>query len=89
MSYFPTSLRCNFLPYFSSVDKCSDTYPYAFMWGEYCCKSESEKSTQNNLPECDGGHISIDSICCKDDQYEKCPHIGGCKNNRGKHICYN
>ena len=53
------------------------------MWGEYCCKTKLEKSTQNNLAECDGGQISINSVCCEDNEYEKCPHIGGCKNNRG------
>ena len=53
------------------------------MWGEYCCKTEVENTAQNNLYECDGGPLSINSICCEDDLYEKCPHIGGCKNNRG------
>ena len=84
----PTSSSGNFLLYFSLVDRCSSAYPFAFMWGEYCCKTESEKITQSNLAECDGGHISINSVCCEEDQYEKCPHMGGCKNKKGMHICH-
>ena len=53
------------------------------MWGEYCCKTEWEGTAENNLAACDGGLISINSICCEDNQYDKCPNMVGCKNNRG------
>ena len=76
------------MPFFWSIFyleiKCSPAYPYAFMWGEYCCKTEWEGTSENNLDACDGSLISINSICCKDNQYDKCPNMVGCKNNRGK-----
>ena len=54
------------------------------MWGEYCCKTEEEDESSGNFFECDGGSIAINSVCCKSNDYQKCPDTGGCKNNRGK-----
>ena len=84
-SCFSIGVSCNFRSYFLLGNRCSNDYPYAFMWGEYCCKTELEEN--NNFVACDGGPISINSVCCKDNEYEKCPHIGGCKNNRGMNVC--
>ena len=57
------------------------------MWGEYCCETELEATANHNFAACDGGPISINSVCCEDNKYEKCPHIGGCINNRGINCC--
>ena len=52
------------------------------MWGLYCCKSKSKKNISMGMDECDGGAISLNSICCEGDDYEKCPDDRGCSNFR-------
>ena len=54
---------------------CPNDFPYAFMWGEYCCKSAKD---------CDDVEISMDSVCCKNNDYQNCSDTTGCKNNRGR-----
>ena len=52
------------------------------MDGDYCCKYDVEHvEAGNEKPECDGGKISMASLCCKDHQHIKCPHKLGCVNH--------
>ena len=68
---------------------CPRLYPYAFMWGENCCKTAKEDDSTSNLQlpfnfdGCDGSPLSLNSVCCKNNEYEKCPGTGGCKTNKG------
>ena len=29
--------------------RCPNSYPYAFMWGKYCCKTENEDSLEEHI----------------------------------------
>ena len=31
-----------------------------------------------HLDGCDGGDLSIDSVCCEENDYHSCPHDEGC-----------
>ena len=59
------------------------------MWGEYCCKTEWEDTVNSSIIACDGSKISVNSICCEDNQYQKCPKKEGCQNNRGMQSSHN
>ena len=63
--------------------KCPGAYPYAFLWGTYCCKNKNESTAIDPIKECDGSSISIDSVCCKNDEYVKCPSDNECTGSRG------
>ena len=64
--------------------RCPREYPFAFMWGTHCCKHDVEDDTTYGVSECDGGPISLNSICCKNNEYKKCWDLRGCKDRRGK-----
>lgn len=81
ISLIHNSLKC-----FMVAIKCQPKYPYAFMWGLYCCTSKLEKNSSIGMDECNGGAISLNSICCKDNDYEKCPDDRGCSNHWGEII---
>lgn len=66
-----------------SVIRCPRQFPYAFMWGTHCCKHELENNSPNGISECDGGPLSLNSLCCKDNAYQKCRDEKGCHNRRG------
>ena len=53
------------------------------MWGEYCCKSAKEDKSFAPFDGCNGTTLSLNSMCCKNSEYQKCPGTGGCRNNRG------
>ena len=53
------------------------------MWGEYCCKSAEEGQIFFPFDGCNGMSLSLNSVCCKDNEYQKCPGAGGCQNNMG------
>ena len=63
--------------------RCPDNYPYAFMWGAYCCKTRVEDDAKANLKECNGSPISLHSVCCENSEYQRCSNVEGCINNRG------
>ena len=63
--------------------KCPRDYPYAFMWGAYCCKTKYEDKTNDGIQECDNSVISLSSVCCNNDEYLSCPAQGGCKDRKG------
>lgn len=62
--YFPTSL---------SVEDtlCPVSRPFAYLGGQYCCRTYKEKSEPN--PPCTGLAITIDSQCCENNDYQACP----------------
>ena len=57
------------------------------MWGTYCCKNNTESRAIDHLKECDGSSISMDSLCCQNDEYIRCPSNEGCTGSRGNN-CY-
>ena len=58
--------------------QCPLSHPYAYQSGSYCC-SINEELTKGGLESqiasgtCDGHGFNIESTCCKDHQYTKCP----------------
>ena len=58
---------------------CPNSFPYAFMWGEYCCKTSKECDETTAL--------TLDSVCCEKNEYQVCSDTTGCKNNRGMIMC--
>ena len=75
------------------MESCPKDFPYAFMEGDYCCKTQKENifmeydeidnNTTNGKSLCDGGLIHWSSICCQDNNYKKCPNNKKCKNGIG------
>ena len=64
---------------------CPESHPFAYSLGKYCCKHGIEKSYAPHGDKCDGGTISVDSTCCKDDEYADCLS-GLCKSFDIEHI---
>ena len=64
-------------------EKCPKTHPFVYAGGRYCCQYGFEHILQAYGENCDGGPISINSVCCKQFAYIRCP-TGVCK-NRGKY----
>ena len=67
---------------------CTKDHPFAYLNGQYCCETNQEKVNGGSSNEvasgtCDGIGFSIESTCCKDDKYLKCPHTK-CKDYGGK-----
>ena len=53
---------------------CPSSHPYAFQRGTNCCSSEIEDSNIATFGEyCDGGELSIFSMCCNGNQ-TPCPN---------------
>ena len=72
---------------FSGI-RCNNDYPYAFMWGKYCCKNDTEdiiveRNKPGHIEGCDGGTLSIDSVCCTNNDMIKCSSEEGCRNKKG------
>ena len=65
------------------MGKCTKRYPYAFMWGTQCCRYEFEDTSAYGLSECDGRPLTLHSLCCKNNEYEKCSDPRGCENRIG------
>ena len=63
------------------------------MWGTQCCKNEYEATYKgskekyydysDNFDQCNGNLISLDSVCCGNDEYINCPNAYGCTGSRG------
>ena len=66
--------------YYSFLEStCTKDYPFAYRNGKYCCETNLELVKGGNSMEvasgtCDGIGFSIESTCCKDHKYLKCPH---------------
>ena len=73
---------------------CTMNYPFAYLNGDYCCKTNQELSYGGNTSEvasgtCDGTGFSKESTCCKGHDYLKCPNPEGCEDfNGGKKLGY-
>ena len=68
---------------FHFTDQCPQSHPYAYYNGAYCCKYNQEKVWAPQGQECDGGPISITSLCCKGDAGTKCGSGNSCTNHEG------
>ncbi len=73
----------NFVIFYCVVELCPKSFPHAFLWGEYCCKSAKEDQPLVPLDECDGGTLALNSLCCENSEYQKCSGTRGCRNNGG------
>ncbi|KAL5252859.1 hypothetical protein ACHWQZ_G015583 [Mnemiopsis leidyi] len=63
---------------------CPSSFPYAYLMGQYCCKTGKEAIGGDEL--CDGSDIGIDSSCCQDHAYTPCPNFSNtvkCSNYLG------
>ena len=74
--------------YSFSENRCTKDHPFAYLNGQYCCKTNQELVNGGTLNEvasgtCDGIGFSIESTCCKDNKYLKCPYTQ-CKDYAGK-----
>ena len=73
-----------------SEKTCTKDYPFAYLNGQFCCETNQELVNGGSLNEvasgtCDGIGFSIETTCCKDRKWIKCPHTQ-CVNrpNKGK-----
>ena len=62
---------------------CPRSNPYAYLNGEYCCKTDEENpdgGLQDEIDSgtCDGVNFNEQSTCCKDAEFVKCPEANGC-----------
>ena len=54
---------------------CPSSHKYAYLDGEYCCRTNKEKIgnfLDGDL--CDGSVIGIDSRCCENDDWAQCEY---------------
>ena len=63
---------------FLLAHQCPLEHPYAYLNGSYCCATNAENPNGGYESEiasgvCDGQGFSIESTCCKDGQFIKCP----------------
>ena len=59
---------------------CPSSHKWAYLDGRYCCMYAREKVDVNDGTRCDGSRIKLNSSCCKDNAYLRCPHDTGCVN---------
>ena len=74
--------------YSFSESRCTKDHPFAYFNGQYCCETNQELVNGGTLNEvasgtCDGIGFSIESTCCKDNEYLECP-LAKCKDYAGK-----
>ena len=53
-----------------SDSSCPSNYKYAYLSGDYCCRTNKEKIGSGDL--CDGSEIGIYSRCCENNYFVKC-----------------
>ena len=73
------------------VELCPKGFPYAYMGGDYCCTTEKEGSFKElddyskvDRSSCDGGPISLNSVCCQNNRFVRCPNNKKCKSGKGR-----
>ena len=78
----------------SIVNLCPSTHPHPYLDGQYCCKTDQEKTGESHaIPEtCDGGKLGYSSVCCNNDEYAICPNVpcscvGECETGYGPGPC--
>ena len=69
----------------STWAQCPPTHPYAYSKGNSCCKNGYEKFDPDDIAKCNGEPILMNSTCCKDDAYIKCP-VDKCINSKGTFV---
>ena len=62
---------------------CPMDYPYAYLNGKQCCRSNQELVNGGLYSEkksgtCDGINFNRESTCCKDHDNQACQHNEGC-----------
>lgn len=77
--YFVIQLTSN-IP---EIISCPKDHPHAYYDGKYCCKFSKEKVDVVLGDKCDGGNISLQSMCCNYDEYIQCPNTQTCQSNEG------
>jgi hypothetical protein len=70
-------------PTTTNTPTCTVEYPFAYLNGDYCCKTNQELQFGGTVWEfasgsCDGKGFSRESTCCKGNCYQKCPQLAGC-----------
>ena len=59
---------------------CPESHSYAYLSGKYCCESQLENDNSAVEGEvCDGGQISLSSVCCRGHKYLRCPGGKDCR----------
>lgn len=53
------------------------------MWGKYCCETKTEGTSSIPIDGCDGGELSMSSICCEQNNHQECLHNEGCVDSEG------
>ena len=87
-----TSTTITTYPTTTNTTTCASEYPFAYLNGYYCCKTNQELQYGGSIAElmsgtCDGKGFSRESTCCKDHDYEECPHLKGCYDfSEGKYV---
>ena len=56
--------------------ECPASHPYAYLKGDYCCKTSLEKIASTAHEKCDGSMISFESSCCENDAWFTCSTKG-------------
>ena len=67
-------------------NQCPPEHPFVYRSGEYCCKYDKEGGDGSvDGWRCDGSKISIDSSCCYEGKWVRCPiwPNGKCDNHGG------
>ena len=60
---------------------CPESHPFAYYNGTHCCKSGFEKDESASQGEvCDGGPITLESRCCRNDEHIECSKGSNCRN---------
>ena len=59
---------------FYLAGSCPSSHKYAYLNGEFCCRTNKEKIGSKDGYLCDGSEIGIESRCCENDDYSKCAH---------------
>lgn len=60
---------------------CPTSHPYAYLHGDYCCRTNREKYNKKDGAGCDYSLLSPSSKCCAGDQFVKCRSTP-CKNGQ-------
>ena len=77
---------------FLADNECTKDYPFAYLNGQYCCETNKELVSGGSSNEiasgtCDGIGFNIESTCCKDNKYLKCPHEQCVTRHEGIRLC--
>lgn len=52
--------------------RCSVHYPFAYHSGDWCCRAQQEDVYAGLGVACDGGALSLESMCCKGGAFTSC-----------------